>query len=177
MPPEGPTDGPVAAATPPSTVVVPPLPAMVVPSPPPVVVVPAPPVVPVVPPSPPDVPARVAAPASTAAPADAAAPAGATSAPTPSPPVPEEEPEGNATAEACKAAGNEHFKAGRYDEAAAHYTEAIGHDPTNAALFSNRYVPSSPFFICYVFVVSVHGYRSMSISTAMDLSCGCGARR
>ncbi|KAK1866834.1 hypothetical protein I4F81_009346 [Pyropia yezoensis] len=73
-----------------------------------------------------------------ATPAAAGASPGATSAAVPAPPIHEEEPEGNATAEACKPAGNEHFKAGRYDEAAAHYTEAIGHDPTNAALFSNR---------------------------------------
>lgn len=65
----------------------------------------------------------------------------------PAPPIHEEEPEGNATAEACKPAGNEHFKAGRYDEAAAHYTEAIGHDPTNAALFSNRYVGAACVFV------------------------------
>lgn len=89
-----------------------------------------------------------------ATPAAAGASPGATSAAVPAPPIPEEEPEGNATAEACKAAGNEHFKAGRYDEAAAHYTEAIGHDPTNAALFSNRYVGAACLF-CPLFLVSI----------------------
>ncbi|GAB0494183.1 hypothetical protein MMPV_005473 [Pyropia vietnamensis] len=160
MPPERPTDGPVAAATSP--------PAVVVPLPPAVVV-------PVVPPPLPVAQADVAVPAAAAAPSDSAAPAGATSATTPSPPVPEEEPEGNATAEACKAAGNEHFKAGRYDLAAAHYTEAIGHDPTNAALFSNRYVRTSPFLILYPFVVAVYDLRSVSTSTAMGLSFGAAA--
>lgn len=122
---------------------------MAVPAPP-AVAVPAPPAVAVAPQPPPSLPvattggdggapiAVAAAAPAAAAPAAAEGAPGATSAAAPSPPVPEEEPEGNATAEACKAAGNEHFKAGRYDEAAAHYTEAIGHDPTNAALFSNR---------------------------------------
>lgn len=101
------------------------------------------------------------------------------------PPIPEEEPEGNATAEACKAAGNEHFKAGRYDEAAAHYTEAIGHDPTNAALFSNRYVGAAclfcPLFFCndcrlwFVIGARCNRRRGGRMGTRLREGFGCRA--
>jgi len=114
---------------------VPPIPAppvVGVPSPP-VPPIPAPPVVGV--PSPPVGAAPGAPPAAaTAATGDATAATAASASPS------GEEPEGNSTAEACKAEGNEHFKAGRYEQAVSLYTEAIGHDPTNAALFSNRCV-------------------------------------
>ena len=117
---------------------------------PPVPPIPAPPVV-VVPP-PPVAPAPGAPPAAAAAATVDATPATAASASPPS----GEEPEGNSTAEACKAEGNEHFKAGRYEQAVSLYTEAIGHDPTNAALFSNRCV-LNVVAVCYVFLLVEEG--------------------
>lgn len=48
------------------------------------------------------------------------------------------EKEGGGSAASLKDKGNEFFKAGKYLKAAALYTQAIKHDPSNATLYSNR---------------------------------------
>jgi len=140
---------------------------------PPVPPIPAPPVV-VVPP-PPVAPAPGAPPAAATAATVDATPATAASASPPS----GEEPEGNSTAEACKAEGNEHFKAGRYEQAVSLYTEAIGHDPTNAALFSNRCV-LNVVAVCYVFCwwrrVVLRSERD-NLWRARGCACGMGVEQ
>jgi len=45
---------------------------------------------------------------------------------------------GKEQAAACKAKGNAEFSAKNYKEAIEHFTEAIGHDPTDHVFFSNR---------------------------------------
>ena len=112
---------------------------------PPLPPIPTPPVVVV--PSPPVGAAPGAPPAgATAATVDATAATAASASPPSG-----EEPEGHLTSEACKADGNEHFKTGQYEQAVSLYTEAIGHDPTNAALLSNWCV-LIVVAICHVFV-------------------------
>lgn len=50
----------------------------------------------------------------------------------------EAEEEARARAEACKAAGNEAYKARRYEEAARQYSAAVQLDPRNPTYYSNR---------------------------------------
>ena len=45
---------------------------------------------------------------------------------------------GAALAEACRVAGNEAFKAGHFQEAVRHYSEALEHEPSSLVFLSNR---------------------------------------